>query len=404
MKIIARSLLLLGGVLALYTGAYTLARAGHERAVQHAALKQATFFALVGAGNAGALETGMQMFAAVRGVEIQTAPRFVNFLWRAPATETPNAVLLENWAVRFFSACEAAVCGSLSLRGLDLHGLGLSGAFLPQADLRGTDLSGSDLSEADLSEADLSGANLTGTRLVGTRLRYTNFLDAQLMQADLQSANLSDAELQGVNLGQVNLQWTELNRANLTEANLAGANLYGADLREAKLKGVKLPGAILVGVDLIGAGLIEADLQGADLEEADLIEAKLRGANLAGANLKAANLHKSQSVSNQPYQGKTCWRGSVSNQSGGRNLSRCRPERSGIETGGLQWSQSQGSQLDRGQPGWGRIIRRGNRPPPLNGTRNGVWCGISSTRKAKWSVWPAQTCVTLPGRRDLGRR
>ena len=90
-KTLARSFLCLIVLSAAYTGLYAFLLARHERAVQHVALQQATFFSLVGAGNKGALETGMQMFDRVRRLEVRSAPRFGDFLWHAPETETPNA-------------------------------------------------------------------------------------------------------------------------------------------------------------------------------------------------------------------------------------------------------------------------------------------------------------------------
>lgn len=97
-KTLVRSLLCLIVLSAAYTGVYAFLLARHERAVQHAALQKTTFFSLVGAGNTGALETGMQMFDRVRRLEVQSAPRFVNFLWQALETATPNAHILEDWA------------------------------------------------------------------------------------------------------------------------------------------------------------------------------------------------------------------------------------------------------------------------------------------------------------------
>ena len=179
-KTLVRSLVCLIVLSAVYTGAYAFLLARHERVVQHAALQKVMFFALVGAGNTGALETGMQMFDRVRRLEVQAAPRFMDFLWQTPETATPNARILEDWVGRFFASCEDAVCQDLSLRGLNIQGINLSGARLAQADLSGSDFQGADLSGANLSEADLRGANLTGARLVGTRLRYANFLDAQI--------------------------------------------------------------------------------------------------------------------------------------------------------------------------------------------------------------------------------
>ena len=73
-KTLARSLLGLIVLSAAYTGRYAFLLARHERAVQYAALQQATFFSLVGAGNKGALETGMQIFDRVRRLEVQSAP------------------------------------------------------------------------------------------------------------------------------------------------------------------------------------------------------------------------------------------------------------------------------------------------------------------------------------------
>ena len=75
-KTIARSLLGLIVLSAAYTGTYAFMLARHERAVQYTALQQATFFSLVGAGNRGALETGMQIFDRVRRLEIQSVPSF----------------------------------------------------------------------------------------------------------------------------------------------------------------------------------------------------------------------------------------------------------------------------------------------------------------------------------------
>lgn len=97
-------------LLGAYIGLYAIMEARYERQANRAAFERATFIDLATSGHRGAFVAAIKSFGPVQMITVPQEPSLLR-PWHWARTETPNEIVLHQWAVHFLTQCTREQCG-----------------------------------------------------------------------------------------------------------------------------------------------------------------------------------------------------------------------------------------------------------------------------------------------------